>query len=176
MANFLAPDAMADRSHPTQGMPAAHRAMQQMPAENAGPIRIAPPGITSPNAYVTHQVCRPTRLRPCSSASQLFHARTCFAQANSRRPMSSPLSPALFGMVLAVREQCWHKAYRSMSWNQKFCPSHQDVCQSSPAYVDIATRYADNRVTILPRRFASLLPLYTLLLINFQLFSALTSV
>ena len=60
-------------------------------------------------------------------------------------PMGSPASPALCDMVVAVCEQSWTHTYRNITYNVKHCQSKQFTLSGF-----FATRYVDNRLTLLP--------------------------
>ena len=60
-------------------------------------------------------------------------------------PMGSPASPALCDMVVAVCEQSWNHTYRNITYNVKHCQSKQFTLSGF-----FATRYVDNRLTLLP--------------------------
>ena len=60
-------------------------------------------------------------------------------------PMGSPASPALCDMVVAVCEQSWNHTYHNITYNVKHCQSKQFTLSGF-----FATRYVDNRLTLLP--------------------------
>ena len=68
-------------------------------------------------------------------------------------PMGSPCSPALCNLVVAVEEQCWRHTYAGLFFNRKF---HQHSPHQHAIY--FATRYVDNRVSLLPEQLLSLPP------------------
>ena len=59
--------------------------------------------------------------------------------------MGSPASPALCDMVVAVCEQSWTHTYRNITYNVKHCHTKQFTLSGF-----FATRYVDNRLTLLP--------------------------
>ena len=60
-------------------------------------------------------------------------------------PMGSPASPALCDMVVAVCEQSWTHTFRNITYNLKHCDTKQFTLSGF-----FATRYVDNRLTLLP--------------------------
>ena len=62
-------------------------------------------------------------------------------------PMGSPASPALCDMVVAECEQSWSHTYRNITYNVKHCHTKQFTLSGF-----FATRYVDNRLTLLPTR------------------------
>ena len=65
-------------------------------------------------------------------------------------PMGSPASPAMCGMVVAVREQCWHNTYQHLIHNFKTHHQLHHRTQFPHNAQFFSTRYVDNRITILP--------------------------
>ena len=60
-------------------------------------------------------------------------------------PMGSPASPALCDMVVAVCEQSWTHTFHNITYNVKHCNTKQFTLSGF-----FATRYIDNRLTLLP--------------------------
>eukprot|EP00439_Symbiodinium_sp_Y106_P033765 s456_g4.t1 len=59
--------------------------------------------------------------------------------------MGSPASPASCDMVVAVCEQSWTHTYRTITYNVKHTTPHQFTISGH-----FATRYVDNRLTLIP--------------------------
>ena len=66
--------------------------------------------------------------------------------------MGSPCSAALCNTVVAVEEQCWHRMYRQLIFNDMHFSTHTQHA------LYFATRYVDNRVLLLPTHLTQLPP------------------
>ena len=84
-------------------------------------------------------ICKATLLlNYCLVGNQLL-------QQTRGAPTGSPASPALCDMVVAVCEQSWTPTYRTITYNVKHTTSPQFTLSRY-----FATRYVDNRLTLIP--------------------------
>ena len=99
----------------------------------------APRSLSLPKATTPHHSPQPLAGHLSSSPTpQLLHGGQHLAATNSR-------STALCDMVVAVCEQSWTHTYRNITYNVKHCHTKQFTLSAF-----FATRYVDNRLTLLP--------------------------